>query len=399
MDLFGHVKIPAINHLGQNNDSATSSDDIWHYISNTTLANYTSILGVPVVGVPDFGNCSFNLVSHYWTVDCQSLYQLPVPSTWPPVPSSYTNRTASSTDRTPTFHVRVDDLNSTEGHVMFEYLSMRQQPLQAILVTAESCSASPTVVESRVRCRDLSCVVRAVRRAQFDPAKMWSNINQTRPTASSVFQSISEWMPGADLGSTQGIISTSELIEHWMVDPDLSTLGNPLQPYVDFQARLPLANFTRSLQTAINTFWDASIGSGVRLSDVQRARDNTTWINTNAVVTRNEGDVYACNTGLAILTIAISLALFVAANISFLLGLITRTPDILGFVSSSSAASDNPYFKRHVATSLSGLETSRALRDVRVRIGDVKGGETVGHVALATMDAKPKKLSWTRLYD
>jgi hypothetical protein len=182
-----------------------------------------------------------------------------------------------------------------------------------------------------------------------------------------------------------------------MVDPDLSTLGNPMRPYVDFQAQLPLADFTRRLQTAINTFWDASIGTGVRLNDLQRGRDTTTWINTNTVVTRNEGDVYACNTGLAILTIAISLALFVAANISLLLGLITRTPDILGFV--SSAASDNPYFKRHVATSLSGLETSRALRDVRVRVGDVKGGETVGHVALATMDANPKKLSWTRLYD
>jgi hypothetical protein len=42
---------------------------------------------------------------------------------------------------------------------------------------------------------------------------------------------------------------------------------------------------------------------------------------------------------------------------------------------------------------------TQALRDVRVKIGDVKSGENVGHVALATMDANPGKLSWTRMYD
>lgn len=65
----------------------------------------------------------------------------------------------------------------------------------------------------------------------------------------------------------------------------------------------------------------------------------------------------------------------------------------------SSSASDDPYFKRHVASTLGGLETSKALRDVRVKVGDVKGGKAVGHVALANMDAQLKKLSWMRLYD
>ncbi|KAH7077763.1 hypothetical protein BKA63DRAFT_593014 [Paraphoma chrysanthemicola] len=398
MDLFGFVKIPDIRYLDQDNDTVTSASGVWHIVGNTTLIMYTSILGVPVVGLPDLGNYSFELVSHYWEVDCHSMDQLPLGSAWPPTPSSNSSRPTCGEDQCPTFHIRVDEGNSNDGIITFDYLSMQHQPSEDVKITSASCSASPVVVESHIQCHDRSCAVRALRRLKINAAEVWSNATLTHSPLS-VFQKISEWMPGADLGSTQGNISTSELIEHWMVNNDLSTLEDPAHPYIDLMTQLPLVIFTRRLQTAINTFWDASLGSGTRMNDLQRAldMDASTWINTNTTVTRTEGDVYSCNTELAIVTIMAALVLFTAANLSLVLGLITRTPDTLGFVSSS--ASNNPYFTHYASSSLSGLEISRAMRDVKVRIGDVKSEETIGHIALATMDANPKKLSWTRLYD
>jgi hypothetical protein len=202
-------------------------------------------------------------------------------------------------------------------------------------------------------------------------------------------------MPDADLGSTQGNASTSALVEHWMMDPNLGTLSEPWHNLKDW---IPdNKKFSLRLQTAINTFWDATIGSQMRLSNLLSTGMTTTWNATETQITEIKGKVYVCNVTLAAITIVISLLLFVAANLSMLLGLFTRTPDILGFV--STATRDNPYFRRHVTSHVNGLETTRALYDVRVRIGDVSNDANVGHIALATLDSKPKRLSWTKLYD
>jgi hypothetical protein len=390
MDLFGNVKIPDINYLYQDGTFVATSDYGWQFIANDTLVNYTSILGVPVVGVPASGNCTFDLTSHYWAVNCYSLNSLPQPVAWRPDLASNATYPVNNKASSPTFQIVVDNEKSTQGNIYFEYLSRRNESLEKTDVSSAKCSVYPLVVESHIKCHDRSCSVHAIRRVNRTSVDVWGG-----PSPLSAFQNISKWMPGADLGFTQGIVSTSELIEHWMVNTDLETLKDAV--FVDIAKQLTPTGFTRRLQTAINTFWDTTIGSSVRLNNLQPGKDTNSWTSVDIQPTQYKEDVYSCSIGLAMLTITISLTLFVAANISMLLGLLTRTPDILGFVSVS--ARDNPYFKRHATSYLSGLETARALRDVRVRIGDVKSEENIGHIALATMDAGPQKLSWTRMYD
>ncbi|KAH7378317.1 hypothetical protein BKA66DRAFT_571743 [Pyrenochaeta sp. MPI-SDFR-AT-0127] len=392
MDLFGNVKVPDMDYLNKELVSGAAPDYDWHYITNTTKVNYTSIFGVPVLGIPDSGNCSFNLMTHYWAVSCTNRTRLPERVLWRPThPSDNTNLTDSRAS-SPTFQIRVDEKNSTDAKIKFDYLSRRNEDVDSAIVTSTTCLTSSLVVESRVDCCDKSCRVHAIRRLDREPADIWKK--EHSPLLA--FRNISQWMPGADLGFTQGIISTSELIEHWMLNTDLDTLRPGY--FVDFEIYLSNELFSSRLQTAINTFWDATIGSSARRNAWQPDTAVVPWNRVPVQATKYTGQLYVCNPALAVLTIAISLVLFVAANISMLLGLLTRTPDILGFVSVS--ARDNPYFKRHVTSYLSGLETARALRNVRVRVGDVKSQKDVGHIAFATMDADgPQKLSWTRLYD
>jgi hypothetical protein len=75
----------------------------------------------------------------------------------------------------------------------------------------------------------------------------------------------------------------------------------------------------------------------------------------------------------------------------------TFASDILGYV--STLARDNPYFDKHVPSHLDGLQAARALRDVRVTIGDVHKKQDVGHVAFASVDVGPERVNIKRMYD
>jgi hypothetical protein len=215
----------------------------------------------------------------------------------------------------------------------------------------------------------------------------------------SVFEAISNRLPGSDISATQDIDFGSELVERWILNPDLdfSALG---AGYVDLSA-MDSGVFRQRLQMAINTFWDATVGSTIRIDGIRTGSlnrlDGGKWLSTTVYVTEDAGMHYDCHIIFAALTMVISAVLLLAANLSMLLGLITRTPDFLGFVSSS--ARENPYLKGHVPFYLSGVEAARLLRDVQVRVGDVGTDAEIGHIALATMDAGPKKLRWSRLYE
>jgi hypothetical protein len=129
----------------------------------------------------------------------------------------------------------------------------------------------------------------------------------------------------------------------------------------------------------------------------QNETNSEWWNSTSAIGKRYNGEEYKCNITFAVLTIVISWLLFMAASISVVLGILTRAPDVLGYV--STLARDDPYFDKHVPSHLDGLEATRALRDVRVILGDVRQGADVGHVAFASMDIGPGRVSRKRLYD
>ena len=77
----------------------------------------------------------------------------------------------------------------------------------------------------------------------------------------------------------------------------------------------------------------------------------------------------------------------------------TLAPDILGYA--SSAAHDNPFFSAESRTYSShegGLDRARALEDVRVIIGDVRGDSEVGHIAFAAVRPGVQRLRKGRVY-
>ncbi|KAI8941746.1 hypothetical protein NX059_002950 [Plenodomus lindquistii] len=212
------------------------------------------------------------------------------------------------------------------------------------------------------------------------------------------------YMPGADHKINAW---NSELVELWMSDP-YRNLGVQKQQTDQFEyvnlGDLSPEQFSRRFQIALNTFWDSTMGLLYRMGDLtsrdleqQNDTDARVWTPTNAIGERYDGVQYKCNTIFAALSIVISWLLFVAASVSVFLRFMTRAPDILGYV--STLARDDPYFDKYVPSHLDGLEAARSLRGVRVIVGDVHKEAKVGHIAFASMDAGPVRVSEKRVYD
>ncbi|KAJ8116306.1 hypothetical protein OPT61_g2253 [Boeremia exigua] len=396
MDLFDNVRIPDISQLPgfQSNDHST-----WFSVDREIPIEYSSALGLPVAGLPDSGNYTFSVVTHYWTVSCTP-FQFDA------------NFNHTRMEGGNTFHIIVNDNISANAGTPFRYtttLVTKEVTESSNLLymlgqrSIADCWGNPVVVESRVDCQGRSCEVAKMRKVHREPDDVVGNFKP----ASIWFGIICSSMTGVDLGKIQVLTNSSELVEHWMVSPDMDTFqwdeslaflrSSAGRRWADV-TKLPIDTFSRRLQMAINTFWDASIGSSVRTGNLTKlqvqefeiADFSFKWNTTTLQGTRQEGEQYVCRFQFAFGTIAISLLLFIAAVVSLVLGLLIKAPDTLGFVSTS--ARDNPYVSAHVASHLDGLRAARALQDVRIQIGDVNSTGSVGHVAFASMEAEPKSL-------
>ncbi|KAF4556795.1 Hypothetical protein D9617_1g086770 [Elsinoe fawcettii] len=110
-------------------------------------------------------------------------------------------------------------------------------------------------------------------------------------------------------------------------------------------------------------------------------------------------EIYRCNIVWFVILLVASGVLLIIGLASFVLEKQILAPDTVGFVSSQTC--DNPYVPVPPASGLDGLERSRLLFDMEVRIGDVNPDEDIGHVAFAaetdvlavgTLDRKKKYL-------
>lgn len=118
---------------------------------------------------------------------------------------------------------------------------------------------------------------------------------------------------------------------------------------------------------------------------------------SQTTITRSDGEQYACNTTFAALLLFISCLLFLAGMASLALMTITLAPDILGYMSSYTR--DNPFAAAlDQASHLDGLKRARAIKEMRVTLGDVNIGCKTGHIAFA-ISSKVQRLQKDRVYD
>lgn len=403
-DLFGNVRIPDMASLSGGKDASISD---WHSVGDASSLPYTSLLGNPVVGIPRSGNVTFVIESSYWEVQCgpfttaQGLKEAEAT----PIGMGRVNLT---TFQGTTFDI-LEYTNPASKTTRSEFKYITKTGYSEFKYT--NCTAPLRIVESVVGCRAGICDVQQMRTSNQSAATEARLLASKYTNHRERFRWLCTYLPGADMGPMNPSPPekkqnrASQLTEQWILDPSLMNVIPHFGPYSSVSiSSLPPEVFSQRLQIAMNTFWDASLGFNYMAVNATAQVDdykdmiNAPWTAVRAQGTDHDTNKYVCNIAFAVLTISISLLMFLVAAASALLRSVTRAPDILGYV--SALARDDPHFAIPVSSYHSGLESARALRDVRVMIGDVRNDDEVGHIAFAASnDVDVGRVKWKRAYN
>lgn len=168
---------------------------------------------------------------------------------------------------------------------------------------------------------------------------------------------------------------------------NLSAYGPDTLPVTDANAYLP-ANL--SITNTSYARWNQKFMQNVWFMTSPFMGATT----TADIATSNE--IFVCNFAWFALLVASSSVVFVTGVIAIVLKRKTLGPEMFGFVSSMTY--ENPWLRiPSGGTMLDGMERARLLKDVEVCIGDVRGNEEVGHIAVAA-GVPIRKLERGRLY-
>lgn len=388
MDLWGNVRIPTFESL-----SPTGSMDYgWRRVDYSNNITYSSFIGIPIGGLPNAGNSTFNVTSRYWDVDCPNVYEI----------SNYTGawNTRSSFTMTVVEAIFIND-SSADTVYSFNLVSMMEPPA----VSVANCTVSARDVVSTIECVGIDCHAVSMQLSPLPVSqRLWIEVTSVELT----WYAFPLVTVGIISHQAEGSIMGSTPTEMWLVDPDTDFQETF---FVNLSALSPPVLSDR-LQKVYNTFWQTTYGTQylvgrpipANLTFYYDDTDVDPWVkfnNTLAKVKAFDGELYSCRWRYAALLSIISSILLVAAVTSLILKSLTLAPDILGFVSTYTR--DNPNVVLGTLSDqpsyLDGLARARALRELRVMIGDVNGESEVGHVAFADMRREPQRLTSTRFYD
>lgn len=401
-DFYGNVKIPVLDRIVPRNSIET---DAWKTMDHSQEVPYSSLLGIPVVGIPSTGNLSFNLVSRYFNVECtdpvnedSSLMFMDPPPTG--VEAAYYIRQKGGT-----FVIQspLDYPANYTGSWSFNFTSINMNT--ATFVSHANCTMSPQDVESSVYCSDQSCRVTAMR---YLPNKFVSLSN----LYSDYIKPSLELLPLSSLGAlNHGPIYPSSITELWLQNP-YANYGGCIMRSVNLSTTTGVA-LSKNFETLFNTYWQSTFGSRYLFGDLSTtdtgmydnignfstsdvARYGSIDFNTSQTTIINyDGEQYICNKMFAGFLITISSLLFLTSMASLLLSTMTLAPDILGYV--SSLTRDNPFTRNDEASHLDGLDRAKALNNMKVAIGDVGGQSESGYVAFGAAE-NVMRLQRNRLY-
>ncbi|KAL4892106.1 hypothetical protein BDV59DRAFT_202997 [Aspergillus ambiguus] len=372
MDAWGNVKIPFVTD--------TAGD--WQPV--TPDIEYSSLLGIPVLGLPVHANASFTISTAYLVADC---FQLGINNNASAMQPSAINLNGvpilkyipANSVGTPPGHdgpiIRwssPDYANMGDYHYVVANCTLTQQSLDARI----GCTAPNTT--TGIAAQQNNCSTTAVR----------TTSSSTPPLLAPLFDTFG----GAMMNTTPaGHPFYPTLEEHYLHDIDEWDHTS----WEDFSAlsNLPAAVFSRRLSQLINSYYTARLGYELITAQSDQPASNASY--TTAVVGHVAAPATLNNPGPTVVTHWPWVPVFIVAVVVLVVAVVltpvvqsrTLTPDILGYV--SSLTRENPYVRLPgPASTLSGAERARLLRDVRVRLGDVQSGVAeVGRLGVGSVQS------------
>ena len=417
MDLWGNVKLPIMSRM---NGDATR--DGWKEVKKDPQVVYSSLLGIPFDGTQRGSNSSFHLESSYYDIDCFDVSLQPKPismtnSTLLDVKTHYTGSSplviqkipdheflgnnwsvpCGQVDCTVPFTLGLDHYVTDITHgtldifpnvtdnkqtyfdeppvLLFQSRWWRGAPYQT---SVAYCHINQIYVESEVRCVDTQtsvpqCAVHAMRDSLIPhPAKDLTNF---------IFPMT---MQGFAIYLTQATGKTHPA-DNSLTERYLNNTASPLLARKDDLPiyLLPKETLSERLTQVVNTYYlSALLPEGMTgnfsapLDSNREEIYNKDYAAIPTTVTQAAWKPYTYQINPAWLTIFIiaSTIMLFAAIWTAIIAHRTLIPDVLGYVSTMTRDTSDPSFPGG-GTTLDGLDRSRLLKDIPVRLGDSKAGD------------------------
>lgn len=385
MDLWGNVKLPLYRDL------ADSTSDDWKLYTGLQddNATYSSLIGIPVVGMPSRGLSDFNIRARQFDVNCDSNKMLS---------ASPKDRNSSVwANVTSTWGLEPDKSRSAENArneypKRFLSMSLVEDTSNYTNYSVASCGLTYNYLEANVNCNGTACSVKSMRKLNLFEDGYTKNYDAF--LRFNVFMNLMAYLPRVDnnnVGSPNSRGSSNA--EKWMSDPTdfIGTRFANVELY-----KLDLDVFSRRLTILWNTFHQSTfatiaLGGALPQNLTQTGAitvpfgPNITFNATQADILLPTSRVYKTNWKWLGVLLFCSLVLLAAAYAGLILKYITLAPDIIGYASSLTML--NPYVPTPTGgTTLHGLERAALLHNLPVRIGDVCANEPVGAIAFAKAD-------------
>jgi hypothetical protein len=429
-DAWGNFKVPRIESL----DSSTMRPDGWIPFTAGTVEVFSSLLGLPVEGIPSIGFANFSVESSYLTLTCPS-YE-PTHNNTNPIgyfnvtfPPSPDGTCLEDKDR-----IRMLlGVNTTAATNPSELFAQEVDLYSSNQETYSRCTVYQTNVETNVQCADGGCQPVAVRRSMTDH----------RPNNITVFD---YWGVKIALGITQASAASPDFLsasEHFLHDTSLFPIS-PLRaegaPGMANFSSIPQDLFATRASILLSTYAQLVLSStgftgnlpptnvsfyGPEYTVPATALKNSTFSTniSNAInYTPCDGDpphwmlslsapfvgasttathalvseVYLVNYGWAAAMFLSAVTLLCTAVTGAVLRRQVKGPDVFDPVAAWTY--DNPSLPvPSDGTAMDIGQRIRALKNVEVRVGDVWGGREIGKIALGRK-SETGKLIEGRLY-
>ena len=394
LDLWNNMKIP---HLTQ--ADATNSSD-WTPVTEgfDETASYTSLLGVPIIGISASGNTTFLMETSYISVACLNVTSGPAIQIANGTTNA-TNKTFSSgflvdTDSNPNLSFALDGFNGINTYFNGAFNSSNYptafvQDQRTLLVQSRiTDDSTPDILYARAYCplstvyitASVSCVESICDVVAIQPSKQ-----PYAPSALIPFAYL------ATFGEFAGNLATatpipkdratvmSSAVELYIQDPNFIESGRLLEGTSNL-ASVPIADFSLRLQHVINTYWQGSFHPTSMMGTINTNSVATKSTTAKNVVWRN---IYRCQWGWWFAYVFSTTAMLTAAIASLTFDFLLKGPELLGYC--SSLVRDSKYFDARYGSgsAVGAAERTRRFKTVRLKLVDV-GGET-GDARLAVV--------------
>ena len=393
MDTWGNIKIPVIENLEQ---SSRANVEGWYPVpvNNTS---FSSLVGLPVAGIPVTGSSSFTVESNYMLTSCPSLKNWQ-DSSLRGVGQGFNVNMTGGTELDESLYPGLKSYPNVEP----ASINFTAGSLASPEIFNAVCELTRSSVESNITCDGSSCKATHIRRSIFDlrPPGYTALLHSVVGNNFKV-----DWPTAA--GSHHEGTSTST--EYFLSDPTLRNLPDMMSGEGVNLVGIPAEVFSERFAILLNTYYQCGLVPWLRTGNLpvtqtglnglnSSLNDETGAFNPTIVSTIYISHVYIYNRTWAAISFATSAVLILCGLCGAILRFRTRGPQILGYVSTMTR--DNPYLKLpQGGCTLDGLDRTRLLKDVKVMLQDVAPYEDVGHIALSYADtSNSKRLSANRLY-